>query len=60
MLELSSQTQLTAALDRARSVTLVAYMLRRGPVFDALAAAARRGAKVTVRLEGRPYHDARG
>ncbi len=60
MVTLSSQAQLLRALDRAKEVTLVAYLLPRGAVFDALAAAARRGARVTVRLEGKPYYDARG
>ncbi|HEY9086303.1 MAG TPA: hypothetical protein VIN40_10285 [Candidatus Tyrphobacter sp.] len=60
MLRLTSQSAMTAALERARDVTLVAYLLPRGPVFDALAAAARRGARVIVRLEGNPYADARG
>jgi phosphatidylserine/phosphatidylglycerophosphate/cardiolipin synthase-like enzyme len=60
MLALSSERRLVAALDRARDVTLVAYLLPRGAIFDALAAAARRGAHVAVRLEGRPYYDATG
>ncbi len=60
MLTLSSQAQLLHALDRAKGVTLVAYLLPRGAVFEALAAAARRGARVSVRLEGKPYYDARG
>lgn len=44
-----------AALARARDVTLGAYTLGPGPVEDALAAAARRGARVTVRLERDPF-----
>ncbi len=57
---LSSQAQLVSAVERAHDVTLVAYLLPRGPTFEALAAAAGRGAHVVVRLEGRPYYDARG
>jgi hypothetical protein len=60
MIALSSERRLVGALDRARDVTLVAYLLPRGAIFDALAGAARRGAHVTVRLEGRPYYDATG
>ncbi|HUY41917.1 MAG TPA: phospholipase D-like domain-containing protein [Candidatus Dormibacteraeota bacterium] len=60
MVYLSSQAKLVLAIERAHDVTLVAYLLPRGPTFAALAAAARRGARVVVRLEGRPYYDARG
>jgi phosphatidylserine/phosphatidylglycerophosphate/cardiolipin synthase-like enzyme len=60
MVRLASQSAMTAALERAHDVTLVAYLLPHGPVFDALAAASRRGAHVTVRLEGNPYLDTRG
>ncbi len=60
MLALSSQRRLLSAIERARDVTVVAYLLPRGELFDALAVTARRGAHVTVRLEGHPYHDARG
>jgi phosphatidylserine/phosphatidylglycerophosphate/cardiolipin synthase-like enzyme len=51
----SSQKQLVSALRRAQTVLLTAYILRPGSVLDALEDAARRGARVTVRLEGRPY-----
>jgi len=44
----------------AQSILLTAYTLRPGPMLDALKGAARRGARVTVRLEGRPYADATG
>lgn len=60
MLSLSSLPRAAAAIERARSVTLVAYLLPRGAVVDALADAARRGARVTVRLEGKPYFDSSG
>lgn len=39
---------------------LTSYTLRSGPVLDELEDAARRGARVTVRLEGRPYADPAG
>ncbi|HEX5274496.1 MAG TPA: phospholipase D-like domain-containing protein [Candidatus Rubrimentiphilum sp.] len=39
---------------------LTAYTLRHGAVLDELEAAARRGARVTVRLEGSPYADPSG
>lgn len=60
MLALSSLSQAAAAIARARSVTLVAYLLPRGDVMRALAAAAKRGAHVVVRLEGAPYYDREG
>ncbi len=60
MVTLSSQGLLLRALGRAKEVTLVAYLLPHGAVFEALAEAARRGAHVVVRLEGKPYYDARG
>ena len=60
MLALSSLSRVAAAIERARSVTLVAYLLPRGTIVDALADAARRGARVTVRLEGKPYFDSSG
>jgi|SRR5579884_657226 len=52
MVRLSSTAEMLAALRSASSVTFSAYMLRPGPVEQALAAAARRGASVRVRLEG--------
>lgn len=60
MVALSSQHRLAAAIEHARDVALVAYLLPRGAVRRALQIAARRGARVTVRLEGRPSIDARG
>ncbi len=45
---------------RAREITFVTYTLHPGAVENALVAAARRGARVTVRLEGQPYADALG
>ncbi len=60
MVSLSSRSAVLDAIGSARSVLFSAYTLQRGAVFDALAGAARRGARVTVRLEGRPYGDAGG
>ncbi|MDQ2679879.1 MAG: phospholipase D-like domain-containing protein [Candidatus Eremiobacteraeota bacterium] len=60
MIGVSSTHQLVAAIERSRSVTLSAYVLQPGPVLDALEAAAERGARVTVRLEGRPFADSGG
>ncbi len=44
----------------ARAVLLTAYTLRPGAVLDSVEDAAARGARVTVRLEGRPYGDPTG
>lgn len=55
MLSLASTADVLAALESARSVSFSAYMLHPGAVFDALDAAARRGAHVEVRVEASPY-----
>ena len=47
-------------MQNARSVLLTAYTLRPGSMLDAVEDAARRGARVTVRLEGSPYADPSG
>lgn len=47
-------------MQSARSVLLTAYTLRPGSMLDAVEEAARRGARVTVRLEGSPYADPTG
>ena len=60
MISLSSEKQVVAAIHSARSVLLTAYALRPGRVLDSLEDAARHGARVAVRLEGRPYGDASG
>ncbi len=60
MIILSSADEVVAALHTARNIALAAYTLRPGPVERALIAAARRGAHVRVRLEGRPFNDAQG
>jgi phosphatidylserine/phosphatidylglycerophosphate/cardiolipin synthase-like enzyme len=55
MLSLASNADVLAAIGSARSVSFSAYMLHPGAVFDALDAAARRGATVRVRVEASPY-----
>jgi len=55
MLSLASTADVLAALESARSVSFSAYVLHPGAVFDALDAAARRGAHVEVRVEASPY-----
>lgn len=55
MIQTVTTGQVLSAIGRAHTVLLSAYVLRPGELLDALEAAARRGARVTVRLEGRPY-----
>lgn len=55
MIRLSDTATAAAAVRRARNVDVLAYTLQRGPLLDALEAAARRGARVRVRLEGAPF-----
>jgi phosphatidylserine/phosphatidylglycerophosphate/cardiolipin synthase-like enzyme len=52
MIAVTSQAALLDALTRARSVACAAYVLRAGQVSRALAAAAERGAAVSVSLAG--------
>jgi hypothetical protein len=59
MVRLSSTQQMLTALTRANEIDVQAYTLH-GLVFHALETAARRGAHVTVHLEGRPYDDPKG
>ncbi len=47
-------------MNTARSVLLTSYALRPGTMLESLERAARRGARVTVRLEGHPYGDTGG
>jgi hypothetical protein len=60
VISISSEKQVAGAIRRARSVLLTAYTLRPGRILSSLEGAARHGARVTVRLEGRPYGDATG
>lgn len=55
MFSLASTGDVLAAIGSARSLAFSAYMLHPGRVFDALDAAARRGAQVVVRVEASPY-----
>lgn len=55
MIQTATTSDVLSAIGRSHSVLLSAYVLRPGELLDALEAAARRGARVTVRLEGRPY-----
>ncbi len=57
MISLVATADLLRAVGQAREVTVTAYTLSRGPVFDALAAACRRGARVRLRVEDRPFGD---
>ena len=59
MLHLSSTAAVLGALARSGNVDVRAYTLH-GPVLRALEAAAGRGARVSVELEGTPYNDPKG
>jgi hypothetical protein len=59
MLSLSSVGEVVSALASARDVALEAYTLH-GPVLRAVEGAARRGARVTVALDGLPHNDPNG
>lgn len=54
MLTIASTSEVLAAMQHAHQIVFSSYVLRRGSVLDALDGAAKRGASVTVRLEGRP------
>jgi hypothetical protein len=60
MIALTTAAGFVQTLAAARNVALTAYTLRPGAVLDALEAAARRGATVSVRLERDPLDDAAG
>jgi phosphatidylserine/phosphatidylglycerophosphate/cardiolipin synthase-like enzyme len=51
VISLSSTGELLSAMGSARRIELSGFTLPRGPVLDALVAACRRGAEVTVRLD---------
>jgi phosphatidylserine/phosphatidylglycerophosphate/cardiolipin synthase-like enzyme len=57
MITLSSTGEVLDALQRGRDISLLAYTLPDGRVLEALDAAAARGARVRVRLEGYIYKD---
>jgi hypothetical protein len=56
MAELSSMGEVCGALSGARQIDLQAYTVF-GPALRAVEAAARRGAEVTVHLEGQPFNN---
>ncbi len=58
MVRLVTTSAFLTALQRARHIDLAAYALAPGPVEEALAAAARRGAEVAVTLAGAPFASA--
>jgi hypothetical protein len=60
MIVLTTAAGFVQTLASARNVALTAYTLRPGAVLDALEAAAKRGATVSVRLERDPLDDAAG
>jgi hypothetical protein len=60
VIALDNAAGFTRTLASAQQIALTAYTLREGPVLDALLAAARRGAEVSVRLERDPLDDAAG
>jgi phosphatidylserine/phosphatidylglycerophosphate/cardiolipin synthase-like enzyme len=60
MIQLSSIGEVRAAISDGGDVDVLAYTLARGPVLGALEAAASRGVRVKVRLEGAPFGDPDG
>jgi phosphatidylserine/phosphatidylglycerophosphate/cardiolipin synthase-like enzyme len=60
MLAMSSTNDVLAALQHAHKISLLAYTLRPGRIEQALIEAAKRGAHVTVRLQGQLYADPNG
>ncbi|MDB5029028.1 MAG: hypothetical protein JWO66_2717, partial [Candidatus Eremiobacteraeota bacterium] len=56
-LSLSSVPDVLARIAAARDVAFGAYFLPRGPMRDALAGAAQRGAHVAVTLQADPYRN---
>lgn len=59
MIDLSSTREVVARLLTGHDIAAEAYTLH-GPVLRALEDAARNGARVEVRVEGRPYGDGKG
>lgn len=55
MITTATTAEALSAIGQAHRIVLSAYLLRQGQLLDAVEAAARRGAAVTVRLERRPY-----
>ena len=59
-ISISSSTDVLARIGQAHDVAFGAYILPKGPMRDALAAAARRGARVAVTLQADPFLDSSG
>ena len=60
MISLAATSDVVHAINGARNIALCAYALGSGRMRRTLEAAAKSGAKVEVRLEGRPYGDVAG
>jgi phosphatidylserine/phosphatidylglycerophosphate/cardiolipin synthase-like enzyme len=60
MVRLSSGAAALAAVATGRDIAMIGYTIQSRPLLHALEDAARRGARVTVRLEGEPYGDPNG
>ena len=60
MVRLSSGSAALAAIGKGRDIAMIGYTLQSRPLLHALEDAARRGARVEVRLEGAPYGDPGG
>lgn len=58
MITTSTRAEALDALSHAHSILFMSYLLGRGAVADALIKAAKAGATVTVRLEGKPLRNA--
>jgi phosphatidylserine/phosphatidylglycerophosphate/cardiolipin synthase-like enzyme len=60
MVGLSSGAAALAAVEKGRDIAMIGYTIQSRPLLHALEDAARRGAHVSVRLEGEPYGDPNG
>ena len=60
MVRLSSGAAALAAVEKGRDIAMIGYTIQSRPLLHALEDAARRGARVSVRLEGAPYGDPNG
>jgi phosphatidylserine/phosphatidylglycerophosphate/cardiolipin synthase-like enzyme len=60
MIKLQGTSSVFAAVGHARSIVATAYLLEPGRMLRALESAARRGARVVVRVQGRPLQDQKG
>jgi phosphatidylserine/phosphatidylglycerophosphate/cardiolipin synthase-like enzyme len=60
MVRLSSGAAALAAVEKGRDIAMIGYTIQSRPLLHALEDSARRGARVTVRLDGEPYGDPNG